>query len=109
MDLTAGVAISLHLFLNGDYNPIHPYVQAKENDWAVGAYYNSEKNVSMYVSKTFDLYKDYELEIGAVTGYDYYGPVVPMVRIKKDNFFLAPVGEKWHGKNNIGLVLGYQF
>ena len=109
MDLTAGVAISLHLFLNGDYNSIHPYAQLEQNNWAAGAYYNSEKNISMYVSKTLELYKDYELEIGAVTGYDYYGLVVPMVRIKKDNFFLAPVAEKWDGKDNFGLVLGYQF
>lgn len=109
MDLTAGVAISLHLFLNGDYNPIHPYAQLEKNNWAIGTYYNSEKNVSMYVSKTFELYEDYELEIGAVTGYDYYGPVVPMVRIKKNNFFLAPVAEKWNGENNFGLVLGIQF
>jgi len=109
MDLTAGIAISLHLFLNGEYNHIHPYAQAKQNDWAIGAYYNSESKLSTYVSKTFDLGKDFELEIGAVTGYDYYGPVVPMIRIKKDNFFLAPVGEKWDGKNNIGLVIGYQF
>ena len=109
MDLTAGVAISLHLFLQGDYNPIHPYIRLESHSVATGAYLNSERKLSLYLTHTFDLGKDYEFEIGAVTGYDHFGPVVPMVRIKKDNFFLSPVMEKWDGENNIGLVVGYQF
>ena len=109
MDFSAGVAISLHLFLNGDYNPIHPYAQLEAQSVAAGAYLNSESKLSLYVSKTFDLSKGYELEIGAVTGYSYYSDVMPMVRVKKDNFFVTPVVEKWQGKDKFGLVVGYQF
>lgn len=74
-----------------------------------GVYLNSEKKLSFHMSKTFDLGKDYELEIGAVTGYDHFGPVMPMARVKKNNFFVAPVMEKWDGENNLGLVVGYEF
>lgn len=109
MDLSAGVAISLHLFLQGDYNPIHPYAQLEQQSVAAGIYLNSETNVSLYLSKTYEIGKGYELEIGAVTGYSYYGDVMPMMRVKKDNFFVAPVAEKWNGKDNVGLVVGYQF
>ena len=108
MDLTAGIAISLHLFLDGNYNPIHPYAQMEKNDWAIGTYYNSESKISTYVSKTFDLGKDFELELGAVTGYSD-AKVLPMVRLKKDKFFIAPVTETWNGKRNIGIVTGIQF
>ena len=108
MDLTAGVAISLHLFLDGNYNPIHPYAQLEQNGWTTGVYLNSEENVSLYASKTYTLYKEYELELGAVTGYSD-ADVLPMIRLKKDNFFVMPATETWDGEKNIGLVMGYQF
>lgn len=108
MDLTAGVAISLHLFLNGDYNPIHPYAQLEKNDWALGAYYNSESTVSGYVSKTYELGNDYEVELGVVTGYSDTA-ILPMVRLRKGDVFVMPAMETWNGEKNVGLVIGYQF
>jgi hypothetical protein len=109
MELTAGVAISLHLFLNGEYNPIHPHVRLESPSITSGVYLNSTKNISFYLSKTFDINKDYELEIGAVTGYESHGLVIPMVRIKKGNFFISPVIEKWDDEKNPGLLVSYQF
>ena len=108
MDISAGIAISLHLFLQGDYNPIHPYAQLEQQSVAAGAYLNSESNVSLYLSKTFELGKGYELEVGAVTGYST-GNVLPMVRLKKDKLFIAPAVEVWDGKKSVGIVAGIQF
>lgn len=75
---------------------------------AAGMYLNSETNVSLYLSKTYEVGKGYELEIGAVTGYSDAN-ILPMIRLKKDNYFIAPVTETWNSKKNVGLVLGYQF
>lgn len=108
MDFSAGVAISLHLFLNGDYNPLHPYARVEADMMAAGIYLNSESTLSTYISKDFELVDDYELEVGAVTGYSD-AKIMPFIRVKKDNFFIAPVQEIWHGKKNYGIVVGYQF
>lgn len=108
MDLSAGVAISLHLFLNGEYNPIHPYVRAETTNIAAGIYLNSESTLSSYISKDFELINDYVLEVGAVTGYSD-AKIMPFLRVKKDNFFIAPVQETWHHEKNYGIVIGYQF
>lgn len=108
MDLTAGVAISLHLFLNGEYNAIHPYSQLEARGFNVGIYYNSESNLSAYASKDFDLGKGYELEIGAVSGYSTDN-ILPMVRLKKGRYFVAPVMEEWNGERKVGIVTGIQF
>lgn len=108
MDFTAGIAISLHLFLKGEYNAIHPYAQIEQNNLAAGVYYNSEKAISGYVSKTLDIGKGYELEIGAVTGYTS-GDVLPLVRLKKDYFFIAPAQEIRNGETYYGIVAGIQF
>lgn len=108
MDVTAGIAISLHLFLNGGYNALHPYSQVEYEDYNVGVYYNSESTVSAYVSKDLDLGKGYELEIGAVTGYST-GNILPIVRLKKDRYFVAPAVEEWNGERKVGIVTGIQF
>ena len=108
MDVTAGIAISLHLFLNGEYNAIHPYSQLESRDFNAGIYYNSESSLSTYASKDFDLGRGYELEIGAVTGYST-GNVLPMVRLKKGRYFVSPVMEEWDGERKVGIVTGIQF
>ena len=49
---------------------------------------------------------EYEgFELGLVTGYTY-GDVVPMIRYKKNNWFIAPAIEK---DGNKGLVVGLEF
>tara|TARA_R110000868_G_scaffold277530_2_gene537326 strand:+ start:1945 stop:2271 length:327 start_codon:yes stop_codon:yes gene_type:complete len=108
MDFGAGIALSLHLFLEGDYNAIHPYVEIDQNRWAAGIYYNSERNISAYALKSLSLGRGYDLEIGAVTGYSQ-ADILPMVRIRKDRFFVAPVQETSNGKKKYGIIFGIQF
>lgn len=108
MDLGAGLALTLHLFLEGNYNAIHPYVELEESKWAIGAYINSETKISGYLSKTFGLGKGYELEMGAVTGYSD-AEVLPMIRLRKNYFFIAPVQETDNNEKRYGVVVGLQF
>ena len=108
MDFGAGIALSLHLFLEGDYNAIHPYAEVDLNRWAAGVYYNSERNISTYLLKSLNLGGGYDLEIGAVTGYSD-AKVLPLVRLRKDYFYAAPVQETWNGEKKYGIVFGVQF
>ena len=100
------VALSLHMGLEGDYNNIHPHVRCDiNNNTIAGAYYNSEENISFYVGKKIPMY-NIELEVGLVTGYSG-ADIVPMLRVKKGNWFLSPAYETT--SNNVGIVFGYEF
>ena len=109
------VALSLHIGLEGDYNNIHPHVRCDiNNNTIVGAYYNSEKNISFYVGKKIPMYYlgtshqiyNVELEVGLVTGYSG-ADIAPMLLVKKGNWFMSPAYETT--SNNVGLVFGYEF
>ena len=65
-----------------------------------GVYYNSEEKVSAYIGLEHNGW-----ELGLVTGYTY-ADVVPMIRYKKNNWFIAPAIEKSGRK---GLVVGLEF
>ena len=100
------LALSLHMGLEGNYNNIHPHVRCDiNNNTIAGAYYNSEENISFYVGKKIPMY-NIELEVGLVTGYSG-ADIVPMLRVKKGNWFLSPAYEIT--SNNVGLVFGYEF
>ena len=102
------VAITLHLGLEGDYNNIHPHGRCTVDDWIAGAYYNSEENVSYYVGKKIpNVDRDWDLEIGLVTGYSGMD-VAPMIRYINNGWFVAPTYESSFG-GNIGLTIGYEF
>ena len=112
MDILFGVALSLHLGLENDYNNMHPHIRLEKENYVAGSYYNSENNISSYIGYNFDL--DYfNLELGAVTGYDAVGKVIPYSRINKDfenkQLFLAPAVENINGEINLGIVLGVEF
>ena len=98
------LAFSLHLGLEGDYNDIHPHVRYNEQNYIAGAYYNSERNVRLYVGKRWE-YNDFGLEAGAVTGYSA-GDVIPYGRATYKNIFVAPALE---GDDTVGAVIGYEF
>lgn len=104
MSITLGLALSLHLGFEGEYNSIHPHLRYNVDNYIAGVYYNSEENVSTYVGKRFE-HNDFGLEVGAVTGYTT-APVVPYARVTYDNFFIAPGVEE---NDNTGVVLGYEF
>jgi len=103
MEFLYGVALSTHLGLQGEYNEIHPYAKLKYDNYIVGAYYNSEKNLSLYAGIEKSLGKNTAVEFGFVTGYSN-SDVIPMTRLNHNNFFIMPAMEN----NSMGLVLGYQ-
>ena len=98
------VALSTHIGLDNNYNSIHPHARCTLDNTILGVYYNSEYNLSSYVGKTYD-YKNLEIEYGLVTGYTG-APIAPMLRVKKDNFFIAPAYEV---TGNVGVVIGLEF
>ncbi len=95
------VAVSLHLGLEGSYNPVHPQVRCTVNNTMAGVYYNSEDQFSSYLAQKFGV-----LEVGIVTGYES-AKVLPMVRIIKGNWFIASAYET--NPKNYGVVLGFEY
>ena len=101
--LVLGLALSLHVGLQNDYNQVHPYVMCEKNQVITGLYCNSLDKVSVVLAKEYDLTDDLKLDVGIVSGYVY--DIVPMVRLKYKNLFLMPALED----NRTGLVFGYQY
>jgi len=93
------MAVSLHLGLQGEYNSVHPHARCDLQSFMFGSYYNSEHRISNYIGKDFDGF-----ELGLVTGYQY--DVVPMIRYKKDFWFIAPAYEV---SGNTGVTIGVEF
>ena len=94
------IAISMHIGLENNYNEIHPQIRCTEESNIYGAFYNSEKNISLFVGKKYKY-----IEYGLVSGYSG-GKILPMIRYKKDNFFIAPAYEI---NGNYGMVFGLEF
>lgn len=111
MSITAGIALSLHLGLAGDYNEIHPYVRYEHNDYVIGTYYNSESRISTYIGYNYDITDKTDIDIGIVSGYSSYD-IIPMVRVTHDDtFFISPAIEldENYDVGRIGFVIGVQF
>jgi hypothetical protein len=70
MDVLLGLALSLHLGLEGDYNNVHPHVRLQQDHFIGGAYYNSEYTTSFYGGMLFENNK-WNYEVGVVSGYDH--------------------------------------
>jgi hypothetical protein len=103
------VALSLHVGLEGGYNNVHPHARCEQEHIVYGAYYNSESNPSAYVGKILEVegLPNVKLELGLVTGYSG-SPVVPMMRVTKDGWYMAPAYETGFG-GNWGVTVGYEF
>jgi len=114
MDILLGLAFSTHLGLEGTYNEFHPNIRLQTEQYIAGAYYNSEKNISLYVGKEINFDK-LGFELGVVTGYPAYDyPVAPMARatyqLSEDHkFFIAPAYEIAEDGDNLGVVFGLEF
>ena len=65
-----------------------------------GVYYNSEDRISSYVGMTYE-----GLELGLVTGYKSQD-IVPMIRYKRNNWFIAP---GYESDGTYGIVIGLEF
>jgi hypothetical protein len=92
------IALSMHVGLENNYNNLHPHVRCDQDSYIFGSFINSEEKVSNYIGKDFN-----GLELGIVSG--YYYDLVPMIRYKKNNFFIAPAYEV-HGK--VGITIGME-
>ena len=103
------IALSMHFGIGTGWNEVHPGVKYYENPWSVGAYYNSEHNVSVYGSYTFE--GPISLEIGLATGYSG-APVIPFIRTFTalyDNsiLFISPAYNI--DTEQFGFVVGVEF
>lgn len=97
------LAASLHTGMAADYNEVHPHVKCQVENISVGAYYNSEKSISTYMSFDLELPR-MNIEVGMATGYDL-ALVVPLIRFKKGKFFITPI---YNPKGDSGLILGFE-
>ena len=111
--LAFGLAISMHVGLEGEYNGFHPHVRFYENGAIAGAYYNSVENISAYAGWRLEPTEKLGVEVALVTGYPAFGTVAPYVRatydIGKDRIFVGPTGEVVNDQTEVGVVLGYEF
>ena len=105
MELIFSLALSLHVGLEGNYNEFHPHVGLEYNNYLAGVYYNSEENASFYFGRDHEITDKLSIETGVVTGYTDE-PLLPYIRAKYDNFFIAPAYE--YGEI-AGFVTGYEF
>ena len=112
MDILYGIALSMHLGMEGDYNSVHPHVRIQQDRFIAGAYYNSEERISPYagIQYTFD---NVFVEGGIAGGYPAFGTVIPYARVgyrlsDNTNIFVAPGGEVRHGEKIIGAVIGVE-
>ena len=83
------LTLTLHLGMTGEFNGINPHVRCEVDNYSTGMYYNSEKNISFYMSRNLRL-PNSEIEIGLVTGYRDIN-VMPLIRWKKNDWFIAPI------------------
>lgn len=101
------LALSLHL-LEGDWNAVHPCVRIEREGWVAGAFVNSERRLSLSVSREWQGGLWFA-EAGLVTGYSG-ARVVPMVRAGYDlghaRVFASPAVTV---NRDVGLVLGVEF
>ena len=101
--LVLGIALSMHVGLQNDYNQAHPYLMCEMNEIITGVYYNSLSKPSLVLAKEYSLSDDLKVDLGLVTGYVY--DVVPMFRVRYKNLFMMPALED----DRSGLVFGIQF
>ena len=45
------LTLSLHLGMSGDFNEINPHIRCEVANSSFGMYYNSERNISFYMSQ----------------------------------------------------------
>ena len=113
------LTLTLHVGMAGEFNGINPHVRCEVANSSFGTYYNSEKNISFYMSQNLKL-PESEIEIGLVTGYRDAN-LMPLIRWKKNDWFIAPIyATRWYytkypdhttwfkGKKDVGVLIGYE-
>ena len=100
------LSFTMHLGVQGDYNNIHPHLNCEKDSLIVGTYYNSERKLSYYIGKKYKINK-WEIDTALVTGY-HDNAIQPMIRFKRERFYIAPMYEKYYNDTNYGIVIGYE-
>lgn len=100
--LSLGLALSLHLGFEGEYNSIHPHLRYIQDNFIAGAYYNSEYKISPYAGYRLE-HNDFGVEFGVVGNYSD-ADIAPYIRGTYKQFFVAPGIEG----DNVGIVFGIE-
>jgi len=101
------LAATIHFSDAYNYNWIHPHIRYEKNDWIAGVYYNSIRNPSFYIGRTFH-HKSAWAELGAVTGYTK--PVIPMVRVGYSvNDSLGLYAAPGYDDNGVFMLIGAEY
>ena len=74
------LAFTAHIGFIGDYNSVHPHIRYTDNNYIVGAFYNSDSRISMYAGYRFELTERAGIEVSATNGYQALGGIVPQLR-----------------------------
>lgn len=107
MVIELAFATTMH-FIPGEWNETHPSVRLEHEGWTVGAFQNSEGNLSIAGGR---VWRDGPLflEMGLTTGYEV-APVVPMVRagVEYENVraFVIPAATV---EGDIGVAVGVEY
>lgn len=108
------LAIGLHIGTyhfdrDRGYNEVNPGIYAECDGWAAGAYYNSQRAVSVWGGKQFDrVLGPVDVTVGLVAGYSRAALlplVVPSVKIGSARLSLLLPAEKGGG----GVHLSWEF
>ena len=108
------LAISLHVGLGQGWNQIHPGIRYTDNQFTVGAFLNSESNVSAYATYTFEnVIGNIDLDFGLATGYTGI-PVAPIIRATVDidnnvTAFAALGAASTNQEFHMGVVSGVEY
>jgi len=108
------LAFTSHIGFASDYNSIHPHVRYTDDNFITGAFYNSERRISLYAGYRFEPTERIGIEVSVTTGYQAFDGVMPQIRgtyqtdEKNIILFAAPSAEKIDETINIGLVVGIE-
>ena len=115
-NIILALAVSSHIGFDYSYNEVHPHIFYENNNYSVGAYYNSMRNTSLYAGYTIKPTERLGVQVGLVSGYEYSeSDVLPFVRGNYSigngvSAFGVPVLEELSdGAVNYGIVLGLEF
>lgn len=118
--ISFGLALSLHLGFENNYNRFHPYAQYEtQNNYTIGVTYNSEERVSIYATKKIEFSDNSFIELGWASGYPEFkktfgSTLAPVIRLGyevNDNLTIwaMPGGEAdQNGNFKTGLIIGTQ-
>lgn len=89
-----------------DFNP---GIYARVDRWQAGAYHNSQRKPSVYVSYAFPLSERWSFSVGAVTGYSHAKVAPALVFSYSFDNGIRLVGFPRTPKNSGGVHLAYEF